>query len=460
LPDEASYPESKASSPQPIPDLASQGPPDRVWDDYFGSHQPDPRAICNTVLQLHKARQTEHAIACLEAALLHGQSQPWMYTILALEMQTAGRSREEVERVLMSTIDFSAVNVPNLMYSAAFLTRFGVKQQALALYRQASRVDVTRLEPYLLGLKLAREAADPDVVAWAATGILTRCWTKDYETHHREAEAALRDLAADLRRRGRPDESQRLTDALAQALVRDLTIELTWSGKADVDLLVEEPSGAICSSGNPSTSSGGIFVHDGFGGLPHDNFDRYVCPRGQSGDYRAIVRHVAGDVVGKRAILRVVRYQGTPREVEDRFTVELGEHDKVVRISLNHGRLQELSALPLLQAARGERAFAGAGHAGGLRRERVAFRQAPLRQFGAVGFQPVIELINEGVTASAMAVVSGDRRYVRMSVLPIFSAITDVQTFSFINSGGNPTGGGGGAGTGGGGTRSFVTGVR
>ncbi|MGQ0634729.1 MAG: tetratricopeptide repeat protein [Planctomycetaceae bacterium] len=439
-----------------------QGAAAEVWDEYFRAHQPDPRAICNTVLQLHKAGKTEHAIACLEAALLHGQSQPWMYTILALEMEKASRPREEVERVLLSNVDFSAVNVANLMYSAAFLARFGAKEQALALYRQASRVDATRLEPYLLGLKLAREAADVDAVAWAATGILTRCWTKDFETHHREAEAALGDLSVELRRQGRIDEAQRLVDALAQALVRDLSIELSWSGKADIDLYVEEPAGAVCSSTSPTTAGGGIFVHDGFGGLPHDTFDKYVCPRGQSGEYRAVVRHVSGDVVGKRAVLRVIRYQGTPREVEDRFTVELAEHDKVVRISLNHGRLQELSALPLLRAGEAERVFAGRGGpgaGGGGRRERVAFRQAPLRQ-GAVGFQPVIDLISEGVTTSALAVVSGDRRYVRMSILPIFSAITDVQTFSFINSGGNPTGGRGGAATGGGGgARGFVTGV-
>ena len=60
---------------------------------------------------------------------------------------------------------------------------------------------------------------------------------------------------------------------------------------------------------------------------------------------------------------------------------------------------------------------------------------------GNVGYQPVVAFINEGVTMSALATVSGDRRYVRITATPVFSNITDVFTFSFISSGG-----GGGAG--------------
>ncbi len=55
---------------------------------------------------------------------------------------------------------------------------------------------------------------------------------------------------------------------------------------------------------------------------------------------------------------------------------------------------------------------------------------------------------------SALAVVSGDRRYVRLSLVPSFSTLTDVQTFSFINSGNPNGGGGGGVQTGGGGRGS------
>jgi len=416
--------------------------------------------VCDVVLRLHKAKKNEHVIACINAALIHGQSQPWMYTVLALEMQSAGYPHEDVERVLLSTVDFSAVNVSNILYSAAVLSRFGAKDRALAMYRQASAVDPTRLEPYVLGLKLAREAGDPDAVAWAASGILQRAWGSGHELLHREADATARDMEAALRKSGKSDAADRLNRVIAEALERDLVIELSWSGRADLDLLVEEPSGAVCSADNPVTTGGGIFTHDGYGADQKDAHDNYICPKGMPGDYRITVRHISGEVVGKRALLRIVRYQGSSREIEDLHTIKLSDHDKVVRVTLTHGRLKELAAVPLLDVPRDERS--GAVRSG--RRERlVGQTKAGLQAgakfagdreaagaAGAPGYQPVISVISEGVMSTAMAVVSGDRRYVRLGMLPVFSALTDVQTFSFFTQGGNQSTGGGGQQTGGG----------
>ncbi|MFN0055475.1 MAG: hypothetical protein ACKV0T_25290 [Planctomycetales bacterium] len=452
-----------------IPTIPAEGPPDKVWNDYFKTHQPDPVAVSDVVLRLSTAKKVEHVIACLEAAITHGYSQPWMYTVLALTMKNAGRPQEEIERVLLSTVDFSAVNVDNLIFSGAFLTRYGAKARALELYRQASLVDITRLEPYVLGLKLASEQQEPESVVWAATGILTRAWNKDHERLHRDAEATLNELEATLRKAGRAQDADRVAQALAEALQRDLAIELSWSGTADLDLLIEEPSGAVCSSDNPATTGGGVFVHDGQGVTAEDAYDRYVCPRGMPGDYRAIIRYVRGEVVGKRAVLRIVRYQGSPREVEERFTVQLAETDKVVRVSLTQGRLKDLTAAPLLDAPRedlgaGKRNARALVGREGRRSERagaqfVADRERRFGAQGGVGYQPVITVLNEGATMSALAVVSGDRRYVRLSLNPFFSAISAVSTFSFINGiggggnigGGGPGGGGGGPGAGGGG---------
>jgi hypothetical protein len=373
-----------------------------------------------------------------------------MYTILALEMERAGKPREEIERVLLSTVDFSAVNIPNILYSAAFLTRFGAKERALGMYRQASQVDPMRLEPYAMGLKLAREAEDADAVAWAASGILQRAWGTDYEKLHRDAETTARDLALVLRKNGNPEAADRLEGVVAEALKRDLVIELSWSGKADLDLKVEEPAGAICSADNPATMGGGVFVHDGFGGDQKDCFDKYVCPRGMSGDYRATVQHVSGDVVGKRAVLRVIRYQGSSREIEDQFTIKLSDQDKVVRVTLQHGRLKELTAIPLLDVPRDQRNNRPERLVGASRDSQragarfVEDRQRARGNAAAPGYQPVITVISEGIQSTAMAVVSGDRRYVRLSMAPFFSTLTDVQTFSFFNQGGGSTQTGGG----------------
>jgi hypothetical protein len=399
---------------------------------------------------LHKAKRTNDVIACINAALTHGRSQPWMYTVLALEMKEAGSPREDVERVLLSNVDFSAVNVDNLLYSGAFLTRFGANERALGLYRQASMVDPTRLEPYLLALKLAQEANDPEAVGWAVSGILQRAWGRDHEKLHKNARTIAENLEESLRKFGNAAAADRLAQQVTEAAKIDLRIELTWSGKADLDLLVEEPSGVVCSSENPATTGGGVFVHDGYGADPNDCHDDYVCPRGMSGDYRVIVRHIFGDVVGKRAVLNVTRYQGTSREITDQFTVKLSDKDKVVRVSLQNGRLKELTAVPLLDAPRQEM-----GGARQNRRERlvgnsIAAKRArgPLieerpRQRSdqpAPGYQPLITVLSEGVQMTTMAVVTGDRRYVRMTIQPQFTAITDIATFTFFNSGNSNSG--------------------
>jgi hypothetical protein len=50
----------------------------------------------------------------------------------------------------------------------------------------------------------------------------------------------------------------------------------------------------------------------------------------------------------------------------------------------------------------------------------------------AVGYQPQITEIPEGVSMTAAAVVSSDLRYVRLAINPSFTTITDVFTFSFV----------------------------
>ena len=47
---------------------------------------------------------------------------------------------------------------------------------------------------------------------------------------------------------------------------------------------------------------------------------------------------------------------------------------------------------------------------------------------------PVIAILPEGTTLSVQAVVSADRRYVRLTLIPFFSEIRDVETFTFTGS--------------------------
>jgi hypothetical protein len=76
---------------------------------------------------------------------------------------------------------------------------------------------------------------------------------------------------------------------------------------------------------------------------------------------------------------------------------------------------------------------AAGGNSGGangnpLANTEVAF---PLPMFqGAVGYQPVIITLPEGTNLEAQAVVSADRRYVRVSCVPLFSGVPSVTTYN------------------------------
>ncbi len=50
-------------------------------------------------------------------------------------------------------------------------------------------------------------------------------------------------------------------------------------------------------------------------------------------------------------------------------------------------------------------------------------------------FQPVIITLPDGTNFQATAVVSADRRYVRVTPVPFFSGVTRVSTFSFTGAG-------------------------
>jgi hypothetical protein len=52
---------------------------------------------------------------------------------------------------------------------------------------------------------------------------------------------------------------------------------------------------------------------------------------------------------------------------------------------------------------------------------------------GAVGYQPVIITLPEGTNFTVTGVVSADRRYVRITALPLFSLVSKVTTFNIAS---------------------------
>ncbi|MES2793467.1 MAG: hypothetical protein V4719_27895 [Planctomycetota bacterium] len=74
--------------------------------------------------------------------------------------------------------------------------------------------------------------------------------------------------------------------------------------------------------------------------------------------------------------------------------------------------------------------------------------QTPVVGAFTVAFAPNVQIFTEGVTLLVTAVVSADRRYVRLSLVPDFRSITDVFTFTFSGTGGTAGGNSGGSSTG------------
>ncbi len=143
---------------------------------------------------------------------------------------------------------------------------------------------------------------------------------------------------------------------------------------------------------------------------------------------------------------------------------QFGGFDSNAGITFGMAILSDLEAFLFVRAAQGDRRsnlmfapkitlFNGqAGSISTFSLQPFVISVTPVASAFAIGFQPQIVTIPDGIQMSVAAVVSADRRYVRLSVQPFFTNITDVFTFSFIGGvGGGGQGGGGQFGGGGGG---------
>ncbi len=498
---------------------ASKDGLDAAWDHYFAT-LPTPDAehvsvvtrernesVRETVRQLTNEKKFADVAALIRAALRNGCGQPWMYEALSLSMQADNQSREEIERALMSAVEF-ARSPTDLMYVAMYMTRMGFDARALKLYREAAQLDPTRYEPYMQGLTIALRLKDVEGIKWACVGVMGQVWPDDKLNVVQSARRAAAATIEQLKSEKRNAEAEKFQAALNDALIRDCVVHVYWTGDAEVDLTVEEPAGTVCSFRNPRTTAGGVILQStpdrsGVAAGESTSAD-YVVTRGFSGNYRVLLRRVYGKISANKVTVDVYTHLGTKRAERNHKQIPLGEKDAVVVFELKEGRRTE----PLAQAqvasavqnvvgmnqqliqqmagAAGDDAnqFAAnqpsrsainkqidavsdpgaltafnASRTPGISAGGVAGRGGPnagLLPFvmrGASGYQPVITTLPEGTNMIATAVVSADRRYVRISVVPLFSSIGDVETFNFatgatsvMSGSGNPPGGGPGGG--------------
>jgi hypothetical protein len=161
----------------------------------------------------------------------------------------------------------------------------------------------------------------------------------------------------------------------------------------------------------------------------------------------------------------ITYYQGTSQEKVSRKTLAIEGDDLSFSVILPEGRRMasvpeaQLAHDTLVQKEVGKeilaqqlREIAGSGESESLVDSLSASRtQSPqgsnynkeYRTGRPVGYQPQISVLPEGLSMNVLAVVSGDRRYVRITANPRFTSYGNVNTFSYAGGGGGQQGGGG-----------------
>jgi hypothetical protein len=463
--------------------------PEKFWNDYFAK-LPKPEeghaaetaekrnaAVRQVAKELMNDKKYNHVTALIRGALRNGYAQPWMYEALALAMQADNQPKAEIERALMSAVDFA--NTPtDVMNVAIYMARIGFDTRALKLLRQAAAMEPFRHEPYLHGLRIAQRIGDADGIRWACLGVLSQAWPNDKKEIVDSARFAADALLEKLRKDGQTAQADDFRKALEAAQVRDCKVVIKWTGNGDIDAIVEEPTGAICSDRNPRTAGGGVMLGDTYAKFKTSDdsnaeySDEYVLPQGFSGQYKLLLRRLWGQVATGKVTVDVYTHYGTPQQVHVRQQIPVSERDALVTFDLADGRRTEplaqaqlataaanqvavnqavlanqLSSIDTSSSGSNSTGVIGAPGTGGFAPNPFGL---PFLRTGAVGYQPVITTLPEGANMVATAVISADRRYVRITATPFFSTVGPVDTFNFATGGGTTgttTGTGTGTGT-------------
>lgn len=421
----------------------------------------------------------EKVIDLVSGLLSAGYPQPWMYHALSLGMEACDYPGSEIKRVQLSSLDFNG-DLNAAFKIAEYLARKGMKQEALELLRDLATAEPNRYDVYALALPLAEETQDLDAMRWVCVGILSKAWPAEQASLFDRASLAAKATRLRLTQQGRLTEARVFEDDTKLALRRDIVVRVNWTGKADLDLVVKEPSGSICSLSNPVTFGGGVLLGDTSSSNSPASIDGfseyYVCPQGYAGQYDVMVRRVWGSASGGKATVEVYTDYGTEQQAYFVKQVDLSDKDALFQVTVQNGHRQQ----PLVEAelanirkqqidlgrtVLGQMATPGTtssadsdDYADYRRMLAIARRNAgpgfgfPIGR-GAVGYTPVIDTLSEGAMLFTTVVVSHDRRYVRITPTPNFQGIGEVFTFnSATGDQGQNTGGSGGfgGGTGGG----------
>jgi len=437
------------------PDKKKEPPPKLSdWQKAVSEGVEDPGLIIACVDFLGLMNQWDHAAELLKANIRSAVIvRPWVYDALAMCLRESNASAEEIERADVSAADLEPLDAQGFLKAARGMQEMKHPDAALAFCRQAALLEGNVAGVYRDALDYAAKSKDTGNMEWAITRLLARDWPADNAVLHDLAENRIKDLVALVSQGDKGDAADKLLNRVQDARRRDLEITLVWQNgttPADLDLVVEEPSGSTCSWRNRQTVGGGILL----GGTIGDKKETYVAAQAFPGSYRVRVDRLFGRPLGDKAQLRVVRHKGTPDQREEIITVELprgaGEMQKdPVVVLLDGGRRTHLADVSPSETTRRVNTAAKSSSSldaiGQLQRLSDPSGYGPDDASLGVGgpggtpvgpepdrslrddlaFQTRVKgFVTNNIDVSATAVISADRRYVRFSLAPTFNVVT------------------------------------
>jgi hypothetical protein len=398
------------------------------------------------------AGRFDHAAEFLKANLRQGiLVKPWVYEALAVALKESKASPEEVERAETSVADLEPLDSQGFLRAAQALAEHKNYERALGFCRQAAALEPNVPYAYDYALTYATQLKDTEAMEWAAGNLTRRDWPVNNQDLQNKAKDKVASLAKSLDSDNNKPAADKLRSALAKQRERDLLIRLTWQGEADLDLKVQEPNGSVCSWLNRQTVGGGVLIGDT---LSEASGETYVAAQAFPGTYKVTVEQVWGRPLGGKAKLEVIRHQGTAQETTEAVTVTFS-NTNTLTVRLDDGRRTESAAVPPPSAiqkpeppiesndrdrvwaqlrALSEPSENGTGlrgsvsGIGGQTSQRETVRATDGGRGEQTAYQTRVKpFVSNSVDLTAQATISADRRYVRLSVSPMFNTVTGVQ---------------------------------
>jgi tetratricopeptide (TPR) repeat protein len=431
--------------------------PKAIWQEALAKGVEDPGIIIAVAEFLARLQLWDHVAEFLKADLRQGiVVKPWVYEALAVALRSSGGAAEEIERAELSSVDLQPTDAQGFLKAARTMGDLKRFDRALAFCKQASLLEPNTPYPYAQALNYANATDDLEAVQWATSNLLKQDWPVRNQDIQLKATDKLNEVFKLLQQQNRMDESKQLREAVEERRRRDLVVKLSWQGQADLDLKVKEPTGSTCWALNRVTVGGGTLVGDTLADFNHET---YLAAEAFSGEYEITIDRVWGHPVSEKAQLRILRHQGTKDEREELIAVDLSDL-KLIKIKLDNGRRTEAAYVPppssqqtpdasLVPQSQHDKILVqlrdladpenynyvqNRGFNGGLGSSGAA--TGPSETTRSVGKIPdaspndrvmyqtkVSSFVSNSLDVTAQAVMSADRRSVRLSIAPVFAPL-------------------------------------